>query len=124
MQSIQEVFTRLHENKIKTRQLTEEYKDALNSSIEYKELLEKIKGLKLRKKQIEEQVKEELGSTYNELEAAKKDAQLDKELLADIAINKLVSGEKVQVEDPHKNIYTPEYKVSFKKAKMGFGDQE
>ena len=118
MQNIQDVFSRIRSTKREQKQLKQVYKDALEASREYKEVAEKLRGYKLRKKQIEDGVKSELSSDYAKIEALKKDAELDKELLADIAINKLMAGEKIKVEDEDKNEYEPIFSVKFRKANV------
>ncbi len=116
MQDIQQVFDRIQGKKHEQRNIQTQYKDALSASKEYQDTQEKLRGFKLRKKQIEDQVKAELGSQYDQLEALKKDVELDRELLADIAISTLMKGETVSVQDKDKNIYEPIFKVSFKKT--------
>ncbi len=116
MQNLQDVFQRMRATKREQKQITNMYKDSLESSSEYRDVLEKLRGFKLRKQQIEEEVKAELGNDLAKLEALKKDVQADKELLADLAINKLMSGETVSVEDEDKNPYEPVFSVKFKKT--------
>ncbi len=116
MQNIQEIFNRIQGKKVERRQIQNQYKDTLDASKEYKDVMEKLRGYKLRKKQIEDQAKEELGSQYEHLEGLKKDMELDKELLADLAISTLMKGETIKVEDSEKNVYEPIFKVSFKKV--------
>ena len=41
---------------------------------------------------------------------------LDKELLADIAISTLMKGETVKIEDSEKNVYEPIFSVKCKKV--------
>ncbi len=93
-------------------------KDAVSASAEYKDVTEKLRGYKLRKKQIEDQVKAELGQQYQKFEALKKDLELDKELLTDLAISTLLKGETVKVTDGEQNDYEPVFKVSFKKVNL------
>ena len=118
MQNLQDVFSRIRQTKRSQKQINTMYRDALSASAEYKEIMEKLRGYKLRKKQIEDNVKSELGGEYERLEALKKDVQNDKELLTDIAINKLTQGETVAVEDEDKNVYEPIFSVSFKKTNV------
>ena len=116
MQNIQDVFNRIKEKKIAIKNIQDQYKDALNSIQDYKETVEKIRGHKLRKKQLEDQTKEEMSGEYEKLEALKTELRLDRELLADIAISTMMKGETVKVEDRDKNEYEPIFKVSFKKV--------
>jgi hypothetical protein len=116
MQNLQDVFMRLQATKQQQKEIRTQYKDALDASQEYKEIVEKIQGYKLRKKQIEDEAKAELGSAYEKLEVLKRDMDLDKEMLTDIAITILMKGETVEVKDNFDNVYEPIFKVSFKKT--------
>jgi len=116
MQNLQEIFSRIQKTKHERRDIQTQYKDALNASSEYKETLEKVRGFKLRKKQIEDQIKAELGGSYERGEYLKKDIQNDQELLADLALNQYVKGEPIEVKDGDDNVYEPVFKVTFKKT--------
>ncbi len=118
MQHIQEVFNRIQGTKRERKQIQDMYKDALSSSQEYREVVEKIRGYQLRKKQIEEETKAEMGSEYEKFLGLKKDMEIDKELLTDIAINTLMKGETVQVKDHEDTPYEPVFSVKFKKSNV------
>ena len=118
MQNLQDVFNRVRGTKNERKNIQALYKDALTASQNYKEITEKISGYKLQKKKIEEDVKTELGSQYEKLIALKKDMDLDKELLTDIAISQLMKGETVAIEDEDKNVYEPIFSVKFKKTNV------
>jgi len=116
MQNIQDVWRRIQETKKQQKHIQQMYKDSLESSQEYKELTDKIKGFAIRKKQVEAEAKSDLGSEYEKLNALKKEIQLDKELMSDIAISSLMKGETVKITDPENNEYEPVFSVKFKKA--------
>lgn len=116
MQNIQDVFNRVRSTKKERKNIQQQYKDALSVSKEYKETMEKLRGYKLRKLQIENETKAELGQTQEKIEALKKDLELDKELLADLAISTLMKWETVKVEDEDRNQYEPIFSVKFKKV--------
>lgn len=118
MQNIQDVFNRMRTTKKERKNIQILYKDALASSQEYKETTEKLRGYKLRKKQIEDRTKAELGQQFQKFESLNKDLELDKELLADLAISTMMKGETVQVEDEDKNTYEPIFSVKFKKTNV------
>jgi hypothetical protein len=66
---------------------------------------------------MEEQVKKELGEQYDKLESLKNDINLDKEMLADIAISTLMKGEGIgEIQDEFGNVYEPIFSVKFKKT--------
>ena len=115
MQNIQDVWIRIQETKKQQKNITQIYKDTLESSQEYKEVAEKAKELSVRKKQLETEAKMDLGGEYDKLHALKKEIQLDKELLSDIAVSNLMKGETVKITDPENNEYEPIFSVKFKK---------
>lgn len=116
MQNVQEVFNRIKETKRKAKEVKQMYKDALESSHEYTDILEKLEVLKARKKQIESQVKEEQAADFKKLDAYKMHVKTDTELLSDLALNSLIKGESVSVTDEHEQAYEPVFTVRFKKA--------
>ncbi|MCL5666951.1 MAG: hypothetical protein M1383_04250 [Patescibacteria group bacterium] len=118
MPNLQEVFNRIRETKKTQKEIRTHYKDILTSSNEYHEITEKLRGYKLRKKQMEEEAKAELGNEFAKLEALKKDVELDGELLADLAISAMVKGETVMVTDAENNEYEPVFTVKFKKTRV------
>ncbi|GAC1413263.1 MAG: hypothetical protein NVSMB66_4720 [Candidatus Doudnabacteria bacterium] len=117
MQNIQDIFNRIQEKKKETRSIKLLYRDALESSGEYRELSEKLEQLRARKKQIEGQAWEEIGSR-DKFETAQLDLKQDKEMLSDIAFSTLMKGETVKVVDVDNNEYEPLFSVRFKKANV------
>ncbi len=116
MQDLQEVFNRIHETKQKAKEVKKMYRDALNGSQEYKDILEKLENLKIRKKQIETELKEDSMSDFKQLDAYRMHVKTDTELLSDLAINKLMAGETVEIKDGNDQRYEPQFSVRFKKA--------
>jgi hypothetical protein len=117
MQSIQEIFNRLQERKSEQRQMRLLYKDALESSGEYRELLDKLEELKAKKKQLELEAWDTIGNK-DKFDFIKLDINSDKELLNDIALSTLMKGETVKVVDRDNNEYEPKFNVSFKKTNV------
>ncbi len=116
MSNLQETFNRIQETKTKTREIRKQYREALEDSKEYQDILEKLEGLKLRKKQIETELKEDSLTDFKKLDAYKMHIKTDMELLSDLALNQLVSGETVVVTDSKDQKYEPLFSVRFKKA--------
>ncbi|MDP2631269.1 MAG: hypothetical protein Q8P30_00695 [Candidatus Uhrbacteria bacterium] len=115
MSQLEEVYTRLDENKKKRRDINKMYKDELSHSVRHKDLLEEIKVLRDEKKSIENEIKE--GSPeFRELEDIKIDIQTDQELLSDIALNMYTNKEIVEIIDEYDNKWYPVFKVAFKKG--------
>lgn len=115
MENIQTVFSRIQESKKKQKDIKTMYRDALANSQEYQETVEQIQQLKEKKKQVESAIQADFASEFSKLENIKVDIATDYELLSDIALNKLVKGETVSVQDDRKNAYEPVFSVKFKK---------
>lgn len=118
MANVQEVFNRIKDTKRKAKEIKRMYKDSLEASFEYREVLEKLEALKARKKQLETQIKEESAGEFAKLDAYKMHIKNDNELLSDIALNTLMAGETVQVKDENDDEYEPVFTVRFKKAHL------
>lgn len=116
MNDIQEVFNRIRETRNKAKEIRKMYKDSLEASHEYQDILDKLETLKARKKTIENELKNEQGSDFKQLDAYKMHVKSDMEMLSDLALNKLMAGETVEVKDEDDNRYEPLFSVKFKKA--------
>lgn len=116
MQDIQEVFNRMQENKKKQKDIRRAYKDALQSNQELQEIMDKLKTLRERKKQIENNIKESFSGEFTKLDDLKIDLESDAVMLNDISLTKLMKGETVQVVDQYNNTYDPLFTVKFKKS--------
>lgn len=92
------------------------YRDELSSHSEYQEILEKLDALKARKKAIESEIKEDAQAEFRKLDAYKMHLKNDQEMLSDLALNKLVTGETLELTDEDNNRYEPMFTVKFKKA--------
>jgi len=116
MQNLQEVFTRIQQTRKKQKDIRSSYKEALMNSAEYQEILEKMKTMRERKKQIEGTIRGEFSSEFTKLDDMKVDLESDNVLMSDIAMSKLMKGETVEVEDEYQNKYEPIFLVKFKKT--------
>lgn len=112
---LQTVFNRVEKSKRRAKEIKTIYRDALGSNEEYKEVLQKLRALKERKKQIENSVKEQFNTELTELEDLLIDIASDKEMMTDMALTKLVKGEVIQLRDEHDNEYEPVFGTKFKK---------
>lgn len=118
MKSVQEIFNHLLEIKREQKEYATAYKNALDNTGNYTEIIEQLKKLREKKKQIEISVKNQLGKAYEKLEELKSDMQSEKEMLSDVAITTLMGGETVQVKDEYDNLYEPVWSVKFKKTSI------
>ncbi len=116
MQDIQEIFNRMQSIKKQQKDIRSAYKESLDSSLEYKELNDKIKTLRERKKQIENVTKESFAGELAKLDDFKVDMESESTMLSDAAMTKLMKGETVQVVDEYNNTYEPLFTVKFKKT--------
>ncbi len=116
MNDLQEVFNRIRETRNKAKEIRKMYKDTLIAHQEYQEVVEKLDNLKIRKKQIETEIKDDQMADFQKLDAYKMHVKNDTEMLSDLALNKLVSGETVEVVDEAGDKYEPLFTVKFKKA--------
>ncbi len=116
MSELSTVFARIKDTKRKQKEIRAQYKDMLAQDNEYQELIEKLDALKARKKEIEGAIKAELQSEFQKLDAYKMHIQNDNELMSDLAINQLMSGETVELVDENDQKYEPIFSVRFKKA--------
>lgn len=119
MQNVQEVFNKIREMKKEQKDLRDMYKDALAQADEYEEIVEEIKTLREKKKQIETRIQAELGRAWEKFDDLKREVETEKEMLNDIALTTLMKGETVEVKDEFNNAYEPVWKVNFKKANGG-----
>lgn len=117
MQQIQDVYNRIQEIKKEQKEIKNMYRDAIEGIAEYRQITEKLEEVKLRKKELEMQAWEEVGKQAR-LEEIKKGLKLDKEMMSDIALSALMSGETVKITDQDNNEYEPIFSVRFKKANV------
>jgi len=118
MKNIQEVWVRIQETKKEQRSIKAMYRDALENSKEYQELLEKLENIKRRKKELENMTKAEMGDDGVKLSTIKLHLKTDKEMLTDIAISNLMKGETVKVTDADNLEYEPIFSVKFVKTNV------
>lgn len=117
MSRIQDVYNRLQESKRKQKEIKEAYKNELDNSVAYQNILDELDNFKAKKKAIEDDVKSSMGGNWDKLEKVKADIQDDNQLLADLSINKMMTGQNVEIEDERGDKFYPEFSVKFKKLK-------
>lgn len=115
-QNLQEVFKRIQERKKEQSELKKMYRDALSINGAYQEVLEELEALKLKKKKIEAGVQSDFKEEFDKLEGLKLNIAGDSQMLSDIALTQLTSGETVKIVDENKTEYEPIFTVKFKKV--------
>ncbi|MFA5021742.1 MAG: hypothetical protein WC508_01530 [Patescibacteria group bacterium] len=113
MSKLQEIFNKVQDSKRKQKELKRAYRDNLDGSEQYQNIIEQIKILREKKKVIEQTFKKE----FPQLERLKNDIESDNEMLSDLTINSLIKGEPIQIADEYNNQYQPILNVRFKKIK-------
>jgi hypothetical protein len=117
MQDIQEIWNRIEDAKRELRELKASYKDALNSTGEYEDLLDELKRQKDKKKTIEAAVDAQFAENSEKMERLAKGISTDKQMMADIALSNLLKGQIVKVVGPNDTEFEPHFSVRFAKKK-------
>jgi len=108
-------FTKTAEKKNKLTIAKSNLRKILQDNSEFIDTKVAIEQLKEKLKQILTGVGEAYPDLIAEIGILKMDLKAEKELLSDLAINKLISGEEVQVKDNDGFAYEPSFNVTFKK---------
>ena len=116
MQNLQEIFNRVQKKKKEIKEIKAMYKDGLKAEAKYKDIVEEIKVLKDKKKQIETNVQVDMGEAYDKMETMQSDVNADLQMLSDIAMTTLMDGKTGEVVDEYNNRYEPEFKVNLRKS--------
>ncbi|MEI6528986.1 MAG: hypothetical protein WCN88_01090 [Candidatus Falkowbacteria bacterium] len=116
-QQLPDVFKRIQDKKREQRDLKTIYRDALSVNGEYQQALEELEALKIKKKKIEASVQSDFKEEFDKLEGLKLNIAGDNQLLSDLALTQLTSGEPVKIIDENKVEYEPVFTVRFKKTK-------
>lgn len=114
-QALPDVFKRIQDRKKEQRELKTAYRDALSVNGAYQQAIEELNNLKIKKKKIEASVASDFKEEFDKLEGLKLNIAGDNQLLSDLAINQLTSGETVKIIDENKVEYEPIFTVRFKK---------
>lgn len=115
MQNMQEIFNRIETTKADQRKIKSVYREALENSKSYQEVVASYKEIKEKKKKIEETIKEDFKTEMTRLNEIKTDLESDKLLMSDLAINEIVKGHLIEIIDKDNNKYEPLFSVRFKK---------
>ena len=116
MKNIQEVFNQIQQVKKQIKEIKTIYRDTLTNNGEYQKVIEDLKTLKEKKRQLENSAKDDMGSEFTKLEGLETEMKSSKEILSDIAITQLMEGKLIEIKDEYNNLYEPKYAVTFKKT--------
>ena len=92
-------FDRTIATKQELKELKLIIKDALANSKSYNEVVEQIKELNQKKKEIVNNIKMDFGSEAGQIDTLQLDIENDKQLMADAAITQLMEGKTVEASD-------------------------
>lgn len=113
---IHEVFNRIKEKKQEKKKLHTSFKDALQNSKAYQDVLDEFERIKAKKLQAETAIKAEFEQELRKLDEIKSHLASDVQLLSDMALTSLMKGETVEVTDEYDQKYEPIFSVRFKKS--------
>jgi hypothetical protein len=116
-QQLPDVFKRIQDRKKEQRDLKVVYRDALSNNGQYTQIKEELEALKLKKKKIEMTVQADFKEEFDKLEGLKLNIAGDNQLLSDLALGQLTSGEEIKIIDENKVEYEPVFTVRFQKMK-------
>ncbi len=123
MQNLHDVHRRLEDLKKRRRELNRMFKDELAQNEDYQKIVEQMKTLREKKKSIETAAKVAAFREADELDRIREQVKDETQLLTDIALNKYVSGETVEIVEEETR-YVPEFSVKFKKQKDSFVEEQ
>lgn len=117
MSQMQEVYDRIKKFKEDQKIIRDAYKAELTNYSEYQQIKDEIDKLKYQKREIESTIRQSMSADFIKLEDLKLDIETDNELITDLAFNKIMKGETVEITDEFGNKYIPVFRVKFEKEK-------
>lgn len=116
---LQMLFGEYEKKQLQARIIKSAINDQIMAHPKYQEVRGNLDIWKAEMKQIEAAVKEDLGKDADDLESLKVDISGKKEMLTDLAINKLREGNSIEIEIEGVK-YEPVFSVNFKKSKKQY----
>ncbi len=114
-QDIEKIYKRIEKNKHELRDLNKMIRDQFVHIERHKEIGEEMKALREEKKSLENGVKADSQTEVDKMEDLKLEIATDSEILSDLALNKFLANESVEIKDEYDNRWVPSFKVTFKK---------
>jgi len=112
---LQLAFFEIIENKKEAKDLKALLADTLKDNDKYQEIVEQIKELNEKRKNMLLAIKNTIAKPMEKLEELNIEKKSTKEVMTDLALNSFMKGETVEVEDEFGNKYEPVWTVTFKK---------
>lgn len=117
MLQLQLVFSKTEDLKQKAKIIKHSIADALQDSRAYQEARKNLEAVKSDFKNLEEAIKADYRKELEELIEIKEDLRSEQQMMSDMAINNLVKGEALDIQDKKGNRLEPVFSVKFRKAK-------
>lgn len=92
------------------------YREALEQSQSYHEVIEEMETLKAKKKRIEDTIREEYQKECSDIDTLKTDIQSEQALLSDMALTEFMKGQSITITDENDQKYDPVISVKYKKS--------
>ncbi|MFA6429683.1 MAG: hypothetical protein WCV84_04275 [Patescibacteria group bacterium] len=115
MPELKELHQRIRDKKKAKKDVHAVYKDTLATSTHYQELMEQLKVLNAKKKQVENALRTDCAKELEEAARLAMDIKTDAQLMSDVALTMMMKGEKIELMDDNDVKYEPIIKVSFKR---------
>lgn len=117
-QKLELVFKQTLKLKMDAREIKKAFTEALERVPAYRSVKEDLTALREKKKKIEDQVKSEFAKEIDKLEDIKLDISEHQIMATDLALNKIIKGETVEIVDEFGCVYEPIFSVKFKKTNV------
>ena len=112
---LKEILAGIADAKRQRRQIKAALKSELDQSKYYQEVLQQLVQLKRKKKQMEAEVEHGMESDLKKSEQLSLFIKDETQLLSDVALNKFMKGETIEVRDENDAVYEPRFTVKFKR---------
>ncbi|MEI7741578.1 MAG: hypothetical protein WCJ29_03670 [bacterium] len=116
LDKLQEAYKQLLDKKGQRKEIMQSFKDELNNTARYREIVEKMTELREEKKQLENEVYARSMADIQKVEDLKQDIKTHEMLVSDIAVNLMMQNESVEVVDEYNNKYEAQFVARFKKT--------
>lgn len=116
MPDLKEIHARIRAKKDEKRKVNVIFKDVMDQSKPYQDVLDEMKKLKVKKTQIETELRSDFGKEMEQLERLAIDLKSDEVLLTDLSLTMLMKGQSLDLTDENDVKYEPIFRITFKKT--------
>lgn len=115
MPQLQLIFDRQAKTKQEMKELKAMANEALENNPKYQEALSEFNEVKSKLNILKGSILEKYQAELGKLDNLKADAENDRQLMTDQALNQLIKGEEIIVKDQKGQEYTPIFSIRFKR---------